>query len=67
MEDVKKGIQYAFQTSNRLTFAVSGTGHCAMETAIINLLEPGDIFLIASSGIWGDRAKNIAERIGNNV
>lgn len=64
MQDVKKGIQYAFQTRNRFTFAVSGTGHCAMETAVINLLEPGDTFLIASPGIWGDRAKNIAERIG---
>lgn len=64
MQDVKKGIQYAFQTRNTLTFAVSGTGHCAMETAIINLLEPGDTFLIASPGIWGERAKNIAERIG---
>lgn len=67
MEDVKKGIQYAFQTTNRMTFAISGTGHCAMETAICNLLEPEDIFLVASSGIWGDRAKTMGERLGNNI
>lgn len=64
MDDVKMGIQYAFQTTNRMTFAVSGTGHCAMETAICNVLEPGDKFLLASSGIWGKRALEIGLRIG---
>ncbi|KFM79323.1 Serine--pyruvate aminotransferase, partial [Stegodyphus mimosarum] len=64
MEDVKMGIKYAFQTTNELTFAVSGTGHCAMETAICNVLESDDIFLIASDGIWGNRASEIGQRIG---
>ncbi|GBL96528.1 Serine--pyruvate aminotransferase [Araneus ventricosus] len=66
MDDVKTGIQYAFQTTNRMTFAVSGTGHCAMETAICNILEPGDKFLITSSGIWGSRALEIGSRVGAN-
>ncbi|CAL1287309.1 unnamed protein product [Larinioides sclopetarius] len=66
MDDVKAGIQYAFQTTNRMTFAVSGTGHCAMETAICNILEPGDKFLITSSGIWGNRALEIGSRVGAN-
>ncbi|GFS75751.1 serine--pyruvate aminotransferase [Nephila pilipes] len=64
MDDVKFGIQYVFQTTNKMTFAVSGTGHCAMETAICNVVEPGDKFLVASSGVWGKRAFEIGLRIG---
>ncbi|XP_040283855.1 serine--pyruvate aminotransferase isoform X2 [Bufo bufo] len=64
MDDIKLGIQYAFQTKNTLTLAVSGSGHCAMETAIFNVVEKGDIVLVASNGIWGERAADIAQRIG---
>lgn len=64
MEEIKQGIQYVFQTRNPLTLVVSGSGHCAMETALFNLLEPGDSFLIGTNGIWGMRAAEIADRIG---
>lgn len=64
MDEIKAGIQYAFQTQNRLTLAVSGTGHCAMEAALLNLLEHGDTALVAINGIWGQRAADIARRLG---
>ncbi|XP_056420664.1 alanine--glyoxylate aminotransferase isoform X1 [Hyla sarda] len=67
MDDIKLGIQYAFQTKNTLTLAVSGSGHCAMETAIFNVVEKGDVVLIACKGIWGERAADIAHRIGAEV
>ncbi|XP_075717470.1 alanine--glyoxylate aminotransferase [Rhinoderma darwinii] len=67
MDDIKLGIQYAFQTKNTLTLAVSGSGHCAMETAIFNAVEKGDVVLVASKGIWGERAADIALRIGADV
>ncbi|KAG8445398.1 hypothetical protein GDO86_010253 [Hymenochirus boettgeri] len=67
MDDIKQGIQYAFQTQNNLTLAVSGSGHCAMETAFFNVVEKGDIVLIAVKGIWGERAADIAGRIGADV
>ncbi|XP_018423412.1 PREDICTED: serine--pyruvate aminotransferase isoform X2 [Nanorana parkeri] len=67
MDDIKLGIQYAFQTHNTLTLAVSGSGHCAMEAAIFNVVEKGDVVLIASKGIWGERAADIAQRIGADV
>ncbi|KAM3929865.1 alanine--glyoxylate aminotransferase isoform 1-T1 [Leptodactylus fuscus] len=67
MDDIKLGIQYAFQTKNTLTLAVSGSGHCAMETAIFNVVEKGDVVLVASKGIWGERAADIAQRIGADV
>uniref|UniRef100_A0A8C0R7I3 Alanine--glyoxylate aminotransferase n=1 Tax=Canis lupus dingo TaxID=286419 RepID=A0A8C0R7I3_CANLU len=64
MDEIKEGIQYVFQTKNPLTLAVSGSGHCALEAALFNLLEPGDSFLVGANGIWGQRAADIGERIG---
>ncbi|XP_020038656.1 alanine--glyoxylate aminotransferase [Castor canadensis] len=67
MDEIKQGIQYVFQTQNPLTLVVTGSGHCALETALFNLLEPGDSFLVGSNGIWGQRAAEIGERIGARV
>ncbi|XP_004637421.1 serine--pyruvate aminotransferase [Octodon degus] len=67
MDEIKQGIQYVFQTTNALTLAVSGPGHCALETALMNLLEPGDSFLVGANGMWGLRAVDIGERIGAHV
>ncbi|XP_062853281.1 alanine--glyoxylate and serine--pyruvate aminotransferase a [Trichomycterus rosablanca] len=67
MDQIKSGIQYAFQTQNRVTLAVSGPGHSAMECAIFNAVEPGESVLIAVHGIWGERAAEIARRIGAKV
>lgn len=64
MNDIKEGIQYLFQTRNTTTFAVSGTGHTAMECAIFNAVEAGESVLTAVNGIWGERAAEMAERIG---
>ncbi|XP_024619788.1 serine--pyruvate aminotransferase [Neophocaena asiaeorientalis asiaeorientalis] len=67
MDEIKQGIQYVFQTRNPLTLAISGSGHCALEAALFNLLEPGDSFLVGVNGIWGQRAQDIGERIGARV
>uniref|UniRef100_A0A6Q2YCP2 Alanine--glyoxylate aminotransferase n=1 Tax=Esox lucius TaxID=8010 RepID=A0A6Q2YCP2_ESOLU len=64
MNDIKKGIQYAFQTQNNMTIAMSGSGHAAMECAIFNTVEPGESVLVAVNGIWGERVAEIAERMG---
>uniref|UniRef100_A0A3P9NIE1 Alanine--glyoxylate and serine--pyruvate aminotransferase b n=1 Tax=Poecilia reticulata TaxID=8081 RepID=A0A3P9NIE1_POERE len=67
MNDIKKGIQYAFQTENNMTISMSGSGHAAMECAVFNIVEPGESVLIAVNGIWGERVSEIAERMGANV
>ncbi|KAL7990754.1 hypothetical protein Chor_014184 [Crotalus horridus] len=67
MDDIKVGIQYIFQTQNPLTLAISGTGHCAMEAAFLNLVEQGDKVLVAVNGFWGERATDIASRLGAEV
>ncbi|ELV12244.1 serine--pyruvate aminotransferase [Tupaia chinensis] len=65
MDEIKQGIQYVFQTRNPLTLAISG--HCVLEAALCNLLEPGDSFLVGVNGIWGQRAVEIGERVGAHV
>lgn len=64
MSDIKSGIQYLFQTKNSMTLALTGTGHTAMECAIFNAVEAGESVLTAVNGIWGERAAEMAERIG---
>ncbi|XP_043484572.1 alanine--glyoxylate aminotransferase [Leptopilina heterotoma] len=67
MDEIKAGLQYAFQTRNRLTLAISASGHGGMEASIGNLLERGESILIVKSGIWGERAEDIANRLGLQV
>uniref|UniRef100_A0A8C3XKY3 Alanine--glyoxylate aminotransferase n=1 Tax=Chelydra serpentina TaxID=8475 RepID=A0A8C3XKY3_CHESE len=64
MDEIKLGIQYAFQTQNPLTLAISGPGHCAMEAALLNAVEAGEVVLMAVNGIWGERATDISKRLG---
>lgn len=67
MDEVKKGLQYIFQTNNRLTLALSASGHGGMEACLTNLVEPGETVLIVKGGIWSQRATCMANRLGANV
>ncbi|XP_058799066.1 3-hydroxykynurenine transaminase isoform X2 [Phymastichus coffea] len=67
MDEIKAGLRYAFQTSNRLTLAVSASGHAGMEAAIGNVLERGQTILVAKAGLWGERAADVAARLGLRV
>jgi alanine-glyoxylate transaminase/serine-glyoxylate transaminase/serine-pyruvate transaminase len=67
MDDVQEGLRYLFRTDNEHTFAVSGTGTAAMETALANLVEPGETVLTPSNGYFGDRMGQVAARAGGDV
>jgi len=67
MEDLKKLLRIVFQTTNEITFPVSGTGSAGMETALTNLIEDGDEVVIGVNGVFGDRAADAAERLGARV
>ena len=67
MDEVQELLQYTFQTDNRVTFPVSGTGSAAMETAICNVVRPGDTVLVPSNGYFGHRMKQMVERAGGEV
>lgn len=67
MDDIKEGLKYLFQTTNSLTFCVSGAGHSGLECSFVNLIEDGEVLLIAAQGEWGQRAANIAKRLNADV
>jgi alanine-glyoxylate transaminase/serine-glyoxylate transaminase/serine-pyruvate transaminase len=60
-------LRYAFQTANRLTLPVSGTGSAGMEACIVNLIEPGDAMLVCVNGVFGQRMTDVAARAGAQV
>ena len=64
MDEIKKLLQYAFQTNNELTFAVSAPGMAGMECCFANLVEPEDKVIIAKNGFFGERMKENVERFG---
>ncbi len=67
MDDVRNMLRYVFQTENPVTLPISGTGTAGMEAAIVNIIEPGDTFVMAINGYFGQRLGEIASRSGANV
>ena len=67
MDEVQQMLREVFQTKNKLTLAVSGTGSAGMEACIVNLVEPGDKMLICVNGVFGGRMADVATRYGAEV
>lgn len=67
MADMQAKLRQVFQTQNKLTLAMSGTGSAGMETVFVNVIEPGDKVLIGNCGVFGDRMQDVAERCGAQV
>ena len=64
MDELKQLLQYAFQTKNEMTLAVSAPGSAGMETCFVNLLEPGDTVIVCRNGVFGERMRQNVERCG---
>ena len=64
MDDVKRQLQYAFQTDNELTIPLSAPGSAGMEAAFVNLVECGDKVIVCQNGVFGGRMKENVERCG---
>jgi alanine-glyoxylate transaminase / serine-glyoxylate transaminase / serine-pyruvate transaminase len=67
MDDVRGMLREVFMTENAATLPVSGTGTAGMEAACVNILEPGDVFIVATNGYFGERLAEIASRTGATV
>jgi alanine-glyoxylate transaminase / serine-glyoxylate transaminase / serine-pyruvate transaminase len=67
MDEVKKLLQYAFQTDNELTIPVSAPGSAGMETCFVNLVEPGEKVIVCQNGVFGGRMKENVERAGGEA
>ena len=67
MNETQELLRFLFQTENRLTIPVSGTGSAGMETCLVNLIEPGDEVAVCVNGVFGVRMADIVERLGGEL
>ncbi len=67
MTEVQELLRYAWQTDNKFTIPVSGTGSAAMEATLANTVEPGDVVLVGVNGYFGERMCDMASRYGAEV
>ncbi len=66
LEETLEDIKYVFQTQNPVyVLASSGTG--ALETAVVNLVNPGEKAIIVEAGKFGERWAEIAKAYRINV
>jgi len=64
MDDIQQLLRFVFQTQNQFTIAISATGSAGMESAFVNVIEPGDKVIIGVNGVFGNRMSDIVERCG---
>jgi alanine-glyoxylate transaminase / serine-glyoxylate transaminase / serine-pyruvate transaminase len=66
-DEIADMLRAVLRTGNPLTYAVSGTGSAGMETAVVNLVEPGDTVVVGVNGVFGGRIADTARRAGAEV
>ena len=67
MDDCQQMLRGLFNTKNRVTFPVSGTGSAAMEASVCNMVEEGEKAIICVNGVFGERMADVAGRYGARV
>ena len=67
MAEVQELLRYAWQTDNRFTIPVSGTGSAAMEATIANTVEAGETVVVGVIGYFGKRLVDMCGRYGAKV
>src|SRR5437879_8831695 len=66
LPELETGLRWVFQTENdMLIFPASGTG--GLESAVANIVSPGERILAVSIGAFGDRFADLAEAFGADV
>ena len=67
MDHTMSLLRHLFQTENELSITLPGTGMSAMETAVCNVVEPGDEVVVGIHGFFGQRLAEIVERHGGTA
>jgi aspartate aminotransferase-like enzyme len=66
LPELEAGLKWAFQTENdMLIFPATGTG--GLESAVANLVSPGERVLAVTIGAFGDRFADLAQAFGAEV
>src|SRR6266852_1943617 len=67
MGGVQELLRRVFQTKNHMTFPISASGSGGIETAVLNLLEPGDEAIGCVNVAFSGCMAEIAERTGARI
>ncbi len=67
MDQIQKQLRAVFETENRATFSLSGTGGAGMEACIANLVEEGEEVVVCENGFFSQRAADLVERWGGKA
>ncbi len=68
LDDIRRRLHGLFHVSDEgIAFAVSGTGSAGLETAVANVVSPGDKVLSIVTGYFGDRLAQVCERYDAQV
>jgi len=67
MGGVQELLRRVFQTENHMTFPISASGSGGIETAVVNVLEPGDEAIVCVNGTFSERMAEIAERTSARI
>jgi alanine-glyoxylate transaminase/serine-glyoxylate transaminase/serine-pyruvate transaminase len=67
MGAVQELLRRVFQTENYMTFPISASGSGGIESAVVNVTEPGDEAIVCVNGIFSERMAELAERAGAKV
>jgi alanine-glyoxylate transaminase/serine-glyoxylate transaminase/serine-pyruvate transaminase len=67
MDGLQVMLRGLMKTENAMTLAISATGSAGMESAVVNVVQPGDSMVVCVNGVFGSRMADVAERAGARV
>ncbi len=67
MDETQAMLRMLYQTENRMTIPISGTGSSGMETLVANLINPHDKVIVVRNGVFGGRIADTISRFDAEV
>jgi alanine-glyoxylate transaminase/serine-glyoxylate transaminase/serine-pyruvate transaminase len=67
MDETQAMLRVLYETENRMTIPISGTGSSGMETLVANLVEPQDKVIVVRNGVFGGRIADEVSRFGAEI
>lgn len=67
MDETAQLLRFVYQTRNRASLSLPGTGGAGMEAALSNLIQPGDTAVVCINGLFGERMAEMVSRLGGRA